>query len=57
MTMAIKPQMLMKIHIVTNIVEEMKSEWKFASRSLNTVASILICILFCFATCRLFVNV
>lgn len=54
--MAIKPQMLMKIHIVTNIVEEMKSEWKFASRSLNTVASILICTLFCFATCRLFVN-
>lgn len=54
--MAIKPQMLMKIHIVTNIVEEMKSEWKFASRSLNTVASILICTLFCFAICRLFVN-
>ena len=50
MIITIKPQMLMKIHIVMNIVEEMKSEWKFASRSLNTVTSILICILFCFAT-------
>lgn len=43
--------MLMKIHVVMNTVEEMKSEWKFAS------TSILICILFCFAICRLFVNV